>query len=353
MAESSYLRRNWKLLLNLITVIALIIVIFALRHQLIDTLRNIKHLNVWFLLLIIPLEALGYHGQARMYQSLFKTVGTKLDYKPLLKVSLELNFVNHVFPSGGVSGISYFGLRLKALGARGTQATLIQTMRLVLQFLSFEVLLFFGMFALAVNGHASNLAIMIGTILAMSVLVGTGIFGYIIGSRTRIRVFFTWLTRLLNKLIQVVRPKHPETINISRAADAFDEFHETYATLRSKSHELVGPFWWAFLYNLTEVLVIYSVYLAFGETVNIGAIILAFAVANFAGLVSVVPGGYGIYEGLMTAVLATAGISPALSIPVTVTYRVLNTLLQIPPGYVLYQRAIHRGKNEDDTVAAD
>jgi uncharacterized protein (TIRG00374 family) len=104
---------------------------------------------------------------------------------------------------------------------------------------------------------------------------------------------------------------------------------------------------------MTEVLVIYSVYLAFGETVNIGAIILAFAVANFAGLVSVVPGGYGIYEGLMTAVLATAGISPALSIPVTVTYRVLNTLLQIPPGYVLYQRAIHRGNSEGGTVAAD
>lgn len=353
MSESSYLRRNWKLLLNLVTIVALVVVIFALRHQLIETIKNIKHLNAWFLLLIIPLEALGYHGQTRMYQSLFKTVGTKLDYKPLLKVALELNFVNHVFPSGGVSGISYFGLRLRALGARGTQATLIQTMRLVLQFLSFEVLLFFGMFALAVNGKASNLAIMIGTILAMSVLVGTGIFGYIIGSRTRIQTFFTWLTRLLNRVIQVVRPKHPETINISRAETAFDEFHDTYVTLRAKRGELIGPFWWAFLYNLTEVLVIYSVYLAFGETVNIGAIILAFAVANFAGLVSVVPGGYGIYEGLMTAVLATAGISPALSIPVTVTYRVLNTLLQIPPGYVLYQRAIHRSKAEDATVAAD
>jgi uncharacterized protein (TIRG00374 family) len=353
MSESSYLRRNWKLLLNILTVLALLVVIFALRHQLVDTFKNIKHLNVWFLLLIIPLEALGYHGQARMYQSLFKTVGTKLEYKPLLKVALELNFVNHVFPSGGVSGISYFGLRLKSLGARGTQATLIQSMRLVLQFLSFEVLLFFGMFALAINGKASNLAIMIGTILAMSVLVGTGIFGYIIGSRTRIRTFFTWLTRLLNRLIQVVRRKHPETFNISRAERIFDEFHETYITLQNKRRELVGPFWWAFLYNLTEVLVIYSVYLAFGETVNIGAIILAFAVANFAGLVSVVPGGYGIYEGLMTAVLATAGISPALSIPVTVTYRVLNTLLQIPPGYVLYQRAIHQRKPEGDTVASD
>ncbi len=40
-------------------------------------------------------------------------VGNKLSYKFLYKTSLELNFVNHVFPSGGVTGISYFGVRLR------------------------------------------------------------------------------------------------------------------------------------------------------------------------------------------------------------------------------------------------
>ena len=346
MADTSFLKRNWKLLLNLVTVAALLVVAYALREQLVDTLKNLTKVNVWVLMLIIPLEILGYHAQTRMYQSLFKTVGTKLDYKPLMKVSIELNFVNHVFPSGGVSGISYFGLRLKALGARASQATLIQTMKLVLLFLSFELLLFFGMFVLAINGKASNLTILIGTVLAMSVLVGTGVFAYIIGSNSRINRFFTWLTRLINRVIQLVRRQHPETINISKAKEAFTEFHETYVTLRSRQRELIAPFWWSFLVNVTEVLVIYVVYVAFGEWVNLGAIILAYAVANFAGLVSVLPGGYGIYEGLMTAVLATAGISPALSLPVTVMYRVLNTIIQIPPGYVLYHRAIQQGQHE-------
>jgi uncharacterized protein (TIRG00374 family) len=351
MRSESFFARNWKLLLNVITLVALVVVMYALRNQLGDTLRNLHHVNVWVLLLMIPLEVIGYHGQTRMYQSLFRTVGTKLSYKSILKVSLELNFVNHVFPSGGVSGISYFGLRLRSLGARGSQATLIQTMRLVLQFLSFELLLFFGMFALAAHGKVSNLTVLIGTVLAMSVLTGTGIFGYIIGDKRRINAFFTWATRVVNRVLRVVRgSKHPETINVSRARVAFDEFHDTYVELNAKRGELVGPFWWAFVYNLTEVLVIYVVYVAFGEWVNIGAIVLAFAVANFAGLISVVPGGYGIYEGLMTAVLATAGISPAVSLPVTVMYRVLNTLLQIPPGYVLYQQAIRRGKADESAT---
>ena len=33
-----------------------------------------------------------------------------------MRISLELNFVNHVLPSGGVSGISYMNWRLHKLG---------------------------------------------------------------------------------------------------------------------------------------------------------------------------------------------------------------------------------------------
>jgi uncharacterized protein (TIRG00374 family) len=340
MKEKPFLVRHWKLLLNIITILALIGLAYAIRHQLVDTITNLKRVNGWVLLLILPLEALGYHAQAKMYQQMFKTVGTDISYKKLLTSSIELNFVNHVFPSGGVSGISYFGLRMKALGARAAQATLVQTMKLILLFLSFEILLFGGMFGLAINGKASNLTMFIGTVMATLVLVGTGVFGYVIGSKSRINAFFTAVTKLLNWLIHVVRPRHPETIRIDRAIDSFTEFHETYVELRTKIKQLQAPFWWGFIYNVTEVLVIYVVYIAFGEWVNLGAIILAYAVANFAGLVSVLPGGVGVYEGLMTAVLATAGIPPGLSLPVTVMYRVLNTFLQIPPGYFLYHRGL-------------
>jgi uncharacterized protein (TIRG00374 family) len=350
MSEATFLKRNWKLIVNIVTILALLGLAYAIRDQLVDTIQNLRKVNGWVLLLIIPLEAIGYHAQARMYQSMFASVGTRLSYKALMKVSLELNFVNHVFPSGGVSGISYFGLRMKALGARAAQATLVQTMKLVLLFLSFEILLFSGMFILAINGKASNLVMFIGTVLAMSVLVSTAVFAYIIGSKVRINRFFTWLTKLLNRIIQLVRPKHPETINIGKARQAFDEFHDNYQELKTKRQELKGPFWWAFVINFTEILVIYVVYIAFGEWVNLGAIILAYAVANFAGLVSVLPGGVGIYEGLMTAVLATAGISPALSLPVTVMYRVLNTILQLPPGYYYYHQAIQKGAVDEKVL---
>lgn len=352
MNAKTFIKKRWKLLLNLLTLAAFVVLIYVIRHDLADTFDNFSRVNVYLLLLAIPLEALGYHAQTRMYQSMFQVLGTKLDYKRMLRMSLEINFVNHVFPSGGVTGISYFSLRMKGQGVKGAQAALVQSMKVILGFLSFEILLVAGMFLLALHGRASNLTIFTGTILAFGLLVGTGLLGYIVGSKTRINKFFVIVPKVLNRLIHIVRPRRPETIKIDKVRGAFDEFHDSYVQLRSKRSDLKAPFWWAFVINVSEVLIIYFVFIAFGEWVNIGAIIIAYAVANFAGLVSIFPGGAGIYEGLMISVLATAGVSPALTLPVVIMYRVVNTIIQIPPGYYLYSRALRQKDNEPSTGAA-
>lgn len=345
MSEHHWLRRRWKLVLNLVTLAALVVLIYATRHQLADTLDNLTRINGWLLLLILPVEWLNYHAQAKLYQGLFGIVGNKLSYKFLFRTSLELNFVNHVFPSGGVTGISYFGLRLRdGHNLSAGKATLVQIMKLGLLFLSFEVLIVFGLLALSVMGRVSNLTILVAASLSTLMVVGTLGFAYIVGSRERINAFFLGLTKVLNRTIHVVRPKHPETIKVDGVRRVFDDVHDNYQEIQRNTNKLKQPFLWALLANATEVMAVYVVYMAFGEFVNIGAVILAYAVANFAGLVSVLPGGVGIYEALMTAVLASAGVPPGISLPVTVMYRVVNTLIQIPPGYYLYQQALQRGE---------
>ncbi len=343
--EKSFWIRRWKLILNLVTLVALIIVVVAARHQIGETIRNLENVSGWALLLIIPVELLNYHAQARLYQRLFAIVGNRLSYKYLYRTSLELNFVNHVFPSGGLTGISYFTLRLrKGKEITSGKATLIHIMKIGLYVITFEVLLVFGVLSLAIMGRASNLVILVASSLSTLLLIGTAGFAYMIGSKQRINGFFLTVTRGLNRLIQVVRPHYPETINIERARGLFNDFHETYQTIKGNYHKLKAPFWYALLADVCEVLALYVVYIAFGKLVNIGAVILAYGIANVAGLISVMPGGVGVYEALMTAVLASTGVPAGVSLPVTIMYRVLNTLVQIPPGYYLYQRALQRGE---------
>ncbi len=340
MSEHSFLKRRWKLLLNIATVVALLVLIIAIREQLVDTFKKLAEVNTLALLLLIPIQALNYHAQAKMYQNLFAMLGNKLKYTFLYRASLELNFVNHVFPSGGVSGISYFGMRLKNNEITGGKATLVQLIKLGMLFLSFEILLIVGLLALAIGNQANDFVILVTSTITTLLVVGTVAFVMIIGSEKRINATFTFLTRVLNRILHFFLPRSPETINIKRAERAFRELHTNYKTIESKWRELKMPFLWALLANLTEVVAIYVVYLAFGEWVNIGAVILAYAVANFAGLISVMPGGVGIYEALMTGVLVAAGIPAALSLPVTVMFRVLSTLIQVPPGWVLYHHAL-------------
>lgn len=341
--EKSFLARRWKLLLNIVTIAALVLSAYFLRSDLGDTIKNFEHVDAWMILLLIPIEALNYHAQTKLYQGMFNIVGNRLPYRFLLRASIELNFVNHVFPSGGAAGISYFGLRLKNGEITAAKATLIHVMKLALTFLSFEILLVIGMLCLAAVGKVNNLTILVGTAISTILLICTGLFAYVVGSKARINQLFTGVTRGLNRLIKVVRPKHPETINISKAREVFDDFHDNYKQLRHSLPQLKSPFWWAFMANLTEVLAVYAVFFAFGQKVNIGAVILAYGVANFAGLVSVLPGGIGVYEFLMTAVLTTAGVPVGVSIPVIVMYRVVNTLIQVPAGYILYQRHLSSG----------
>lgn len=340
MSEKSFLKRRWKLILNILTVVALVVLAIAIWPQLVDTFKNLAKVHVWALLLLIPLEFINYDAQARLYRRLFATAGNKLSYKKMFKTSLELNFVNNVFPSGGVSGISYFGVRMRNQDITGSRATLVQLMKLVLTFLSFEMLLIGGMILLAAVGKVNNMVVLVGASLTTLMVVGTFGFTYVVSSKNRITVFLTFFAKVLNKMIHTVRPKHPETINLKRAEKTFAELHDNYMLFHRKYRELQAPFWWALVMNLSEILCVYVVYIAFGDWVNLGAVILAYAVANFAGLISVLPGGVGVYEALMTGVLVVAGVPAALSIPVVVMYRVLNTLIQLPPGYILYHRSL-------------
>jgi putative heme transporter len=339
---STYLRRNWQAVLTVITLLALAGLTVALWDQIVETFRNIDNVNMWALLLLIPLQTWYYDVSARFYRDMFRILGGEVGYKFLLRTSLELNFVNHVFPSGGVSGFSYWGLALRKQGVSAARATIVQTMRFVLLFISFQVLLFFALILLALDGRANNFMLLVSGSLATLLVLGTLALIFIVDSKKRIDSFFTFLTKTLNRVIQVVRPKHPETINIGRAKALFQDYHENYKILKQNFRQLRRPFVFSLLINLIEVLTIYAVFAAFGQWINLGAVIIAYAIANFAGLISVVPGGVGIYEGLMIGVLAAGGVSPAISLPVIIMYRVLMILLQIPFGGFLYYRTIHR-----------
>lgn len=335
-------RSKWRLILTAITFVALAILIYGVRKDIGGVIENLGKVNTLALLLIIPIEALNYDVYTRFYVRLFKILGKDVHYRDMYKLNLELNFVNHILPSGGVSGISYFTVRMRAFGISGPKATLSQLIKLLILYISFQPLLIVGVFLLALRGHVNNLVMVVASSLITLLVVGTFGFIYMIESQTRINSFLTTITKIINRLLGFFR-RNKETINVAGAQLAFSELHDNYQLLKTNWRQLKAPFIYLLIANATEIAAVYVVYVAFGRLVNVGAVILAYAVANFAGLVSVLPAGIGIYEGLMTGVLVATGIPAGLSIPVTIMYRVINMSIQLIPGYYFYQRALRGG----------
>jgi uncharacterized protein (TIRG00374 family) len=348
------LSKKVRIIINIITIVALVVLIYISWPQIIDGLEKIGGAKWSIIFLMIPLQILNFYSVAKIYQSYFANTNghNRISTKTLFKTALELNFVNNVFPSGGVAGFSYLGLRLRSFGIPVARTTLAQTMRFGLLFISFLFILFFGMFFLSFGSGTSGggIALFIGLSIAFLTLFLMLIFIYLVGSEKRIKTFTAFLPKLANTILRGFAKRN--IIPVKRIEKLFVDFHRDYMFLAKDWKQLKKPFCWAFLANITEIATIYLAYVALGQFVNPGAVILAYAVASFAGLISIFPGGVGVYETLMTVVLASAGVPKALALSATLIYRIFTWIAFIPAGFILYQIALKKGYAEHPKHAA-
>lgn len=339
--------KKLKLIINIVTIVALLVLIVLSWPQITGGLKEISGAKISIVLLIIPTQIVNYFAVGKLYQTYFRASGQEISMKLMYKIALELNFVNHVFPSGGVAGFSYLGLRLRNLGIPVAKTTLAQAMRFALTFLSFMILLFFGMFVLSFGSGkgGGGIALFIGLSIAFLTLFGTIIGSYIVSSESRIKIFTAALPKFANYILKGVT-KRGNIINVGRIERLFTDLHRDYVIIIKDWRKLKLPFIWALTINLTEVITIYIAYIALGQLINPGAVILAYSVASFAGLISIFPGGIGIYEAIMTGVLASAGVPKALALSATLIYRMTCMIVFLPIGFIFYQIALRKGDAE-------
>jgi putative heme transporter len=334
-----------KLWINILTFVAIgLIVVFAW-GDIAHAFAKMWTLNLWVLALMIPAQFFVFYAIAQVFRYFFKATGTPLPMKTLLPAVVELNFVNHVFPSGGVSGFSYLTMRLKHDDISTAKATLAQLARFILVFLTFIVLLLLALVMLAAEDKANRFIILIATALTFTIMFSTLVVIYVIGKESRIHGFTQGLSRLLNRAIHLVRRSHPETINLRQVERTFNELHQDYTVLRNDFGRMWPAVAWAAAANVAEVGLIYIAFVAHGAWINPGALIIAYAIATIAGLLAILPGGLGVYEPLMAAVLLSAGVPADVALSATLVSRVVALALALGSGYILYQRTIRRYGN--------
>ena len=338
--------KHW---LNIVTLLLIGLVLFFARNDLVKAWQLLGQVNIWVFLLIIPLQFLSYYASGAMIFSYLKNreALTTISWIEQPKMALELNFVNHIFPSAGVSGASYMTFRLSKLGVNSGRATLAQVVRLVMQFVSFAALMLIAVLWVTFDGSLTRFTILIASMLVSVILASIIGTIFLVGSSKRLEKFEKFLDLVVNKKIAKLFRRSKPYIDKDKMHAFFADLHEDYRTLRADPKCLVRPFWWGIVFNLAETLMFFVTFLSLGTFVNPAPILIALGLAALVSILLVTPGGAGGYEAAVILFLTSAGVSPAIAVAGVLLARTSLIILTIASGYILYNSAMKKyGKLE-------
>ncbi len=334
--------RAWVTLISL--VLLAVVVVFGW-PEIVEAWNLVGETNLWVLSLLIPVQILSYYATGGMIFSYLKSKGNLKDIShwKMTRISLELNFVNHILPSGGAAGFSYLAWVLHRHGVSPGRATMSQVVRFLLTFVTFLLMLIVSVAWLIVDGKINQNVLLLSIGLAVLSVAGTIGTIYIIKTKRHLLRFSAWLTRVVNKFVSfVTRRRKPEVVKGGVIEHFFEDLHNDYLEIRKEKKILIVPFIWALVANLFDVALLFIAFWALGFSINPAILVVAFGLSSIASVFSVTPGGAGVYEAIFIAFLATAGVPPDVAIAGTLMARVALLLGTIVFGYFFYQLTISK-----------
>lgn len=258
-----------------------------------------------------------------------------------MRISLELNFVNHVLPSGGVSGVSYMNWRLHKLGVSAGKATVAQGIRYVAGFAALVSLLIVAVLVVTIDGSVNRWIILMSSTLVTLMILVTLFCMYLFGSSARMHKVAVFITRFVNAFVRKVSfGRVPTVIKKAALVDFLEDMHSDYMSMMKDKRVLLQPYLWGLFFTIAEIAIFWVVFWALGSPVNPAPILIGYGLASIAGFLIVTPGGAGAYEAVMVFVLAIAGMSNGEAIAGIVLARAIILFVTIVVGWALYQQVV-------------
>ncbi|HMR72709.1 MAG TPA: lysylphosphatidylglycerol synthase transmembrane domain-containing protein [Candidatus Saccharibacteria bacterium] len=333
--------RKW---LNIATIALIVLVVFFARKDILEAWHLLWQVDIWIFLLIIPVQFLSYYASGATIFSYLKHGGdlAHIRWYEQPKMALELNFVNHIFPTAGLSGASYMTYRLGKLGVNHGRATLAQVVKFAMAFLSYLALLIVAVIMVTVDGDLTRMTILAACSLVTIILLGMIIAMHILGNKRSLEKFSNFIDRLLNQRLRKLLKRTAPLIERATIVTFFDDISADYEVLRKNPKYLREPFIWGLVFNLAETAMFFVAFWALGVLVNPAPILIALGLAGVIGAVTVTPGGAGGYEAMMILFLTSAGVPASVAVAGVVLARTSLIILTISTGYVFYHLSMKK-----------
>ena len=310
--------------------------------DILETLRHIREANGFVLMLLIPEQLFMYYACGQIFFSYLrhKKNVRRFENGEILRISTELNFVNHAIPAGGVGGLAFLTYRLMPYGVTAGQASFLYLFRYAVTTVVNYAQALIAIGVLLVLKMIPEDAIWI---IPVSLLMNMGVFFFlwfvvfVASSSKRIEVFSKTVTKLMNGAVRVLTFNHKKRVmEDKKISDYFQDIHQSVVIAKEKKRYLKQPIIWGLIYSFCEVGTYYIVALSLGRWELLPFIMVGEAIGSvFDGIVP-----YGLYELGMAGVMIALGVDFPTATIVTVMTRVVTLLFTIASGSYPYYEAI-------------
>ena len=341
---------SFRTVLTTLTVFLVAYVVYQNWPDIVESFNHLSDTNIFVLLLLIPEQLLMYYTCGQIFFSYLKSrhqakIPSKKEH---LKISTELNFVNHAIPGGSIGGLTFLTFRLQPFGVSAGQASFLYIFRFaittVINYLQALIAIIILATLNLVPENATwvlwlSLLMNIGYFLILATLI------FVASGKKRLDFFSKVVTRVGNGFVRFFTfgyKKH--AIKYEKINHYFLDIHESVMVARREKKNLKGPIKWGIVYSFFEISTYWIVAISLGRPEILPYIMIGEAIGSvFDGIVP-----YGLYELGMAGVMITLGIDFSTATLVTVMTRVLTLLFTIASGAWPYRQAImHMGKNNE------
>jgi putative heme transporter len=338
---------SFRTILIILTIILVGYVIYENWADILETLNHLQDTNEFVLLLLIPEQLFMYFACGQIFFSYlrYRKNVKKFDNKEILKISTELNFVNHAVPAGGIGGLAFLTYRLKPYNVTAGQASFLYIFRYavttVINYLQALVAVVV-LFAFNLVPDEAKWIIPVAILMNTGVLLFLWLVIFIADSKKRIEFFSNIATKVSATALKIITfGRKQKNKQNEKIRTYFLDIHESVKIAKNNKRYLKKPALWGLIYSLCEIGTYWIVAISLGRPELLPYIMVGEAIGSmFDGIVP-----YGLYELGMAGVMIALGVDFPTATIITVMTRVITLVFTIVSGSVPYYKAIRGKKN--------
>ncbi|MDR3152093.1 MAG: flippase-like domain-containing protein [Bifidobacteriaceae bacterium] len=334
-----------KKVVSIVSVLAVALIVYFARDELIQAFYLLEKLNLWWLIWLLPLQLLVYYSMSEAGISYLEQINQikNISWWTKIKIALELNFVNHILPSGGASGVGYGLWRLKTVGVEKTYATLTQIIRLIAGYIAYVPILIICVLLSILSDNSHYILEIAATGIVIFSLGLVIWLGYILTKKSRLTKITENFVRFVNLLVRIISwGKAKQAVQEAKFKKTIIKFSDIYSQLFVNKKLLIKPFIWGIVWITGDALMFEITFLSLGQGINLTTIFLAYGFAGISGFIFMTPGGAGAYEAAFIFILVWCSVSGPLAASGVILTRTILMFCTLVSGSFFYYRALHK-----------